>query len=62
LLARKSETNKANVVYRKIFGKYKSDDWELLDSPAASQLGIIIFTNKITKVVDIVSVTSDPPD
>lgn len=62
LLARKSETNKANVVYRKIFGKYKSDDWELLDSPAASQLGIIIFTNKITKVVDIVSVTSDPPN
>lgn len=51
--------SKTNSIFRKTFGKYRSDDWVLLENSTASQLGILIFVNQTTKTADFVQVSRD---
>lgn len=48
-----------NEYFIKTFGKYRGEEWKLLENATANQLGFIMFLNNITKTIDIVSVSDD---
>lgn len=42
------------------FGKYRGEEWQLIENTTANLLGFMIFENSVTKSFDIVSVTNEP--
>lgn len=53
------ENDRLNVNFNRLFGKYKSDEWMTIPNQTANMLGFMIFSNKITKTIDIVSVSNE---
>ena len=56
------KSEKVSFKIANIFGRYATEDWEVLDNDEADNLGIMMFRNKKTNIMDIVSITSNDLD
>lgn len=52
-------SSKSNQKFVKLFGKYRGDEWTLLDNSTANSLGLMLFVNNITNVIDIIAISPD---